>query len=115
MSRAARLRPFTFTFSNSVTIPACTLVSGVPAANASHRDETFYPGPDDFDGFRFAKLRKSEGVTVISKYQAHQEIRQEICRERLEMISLRPMRRPASTLIVHLQRDSSSSAEALKA
>jgi len=65
MSRIA-LRPFTF--SNGVTIPAGTLVS-IPAS-AVHTDEKIYPNPDEFDGFRFAKLRKSEGDSATSRYQA---------------------------------------------
>ena len=60
------LRPFTL--SNGMTIPAGTLVS-IPAS-AIHRDEISYLNPDDFDGFRFAKLRESEGDTVTSRYQA---------------------------------------------
>jgi cytochrome P450 len=65
MSRIA-LRPFTF--SNGVTIPAGTLVS-IPAS-AVHTDENIYPNPDEFDGFRFAKLRESEGDSATSRYQA---------------------------------------------
>ena len=57
----------TFTFSNGVTVPAGTLVS-IPA-NAIHTDERIYPNPDEFDGFRFAKLRESEGETIQSRYQ----------------------------------------------
>ncbi|KAI9511490.1 cytochrome P450 [Russula earlei] len=64
MTRLA-LRPFTF--SNGMTIPAGTLVS-VPFW-AAHRDERIYPNPDTFDGFRFAKLRESEGSTMTTKYQ----------------------------------------------
>ena len=64
MTRLA-LRPFTF--SNGVTVPAGTLIS-IPAS-ATHRDERAYPNPDEFDGFRFAKLRESEGDTTTSRYQ----------------------------------------------
>ena len=60
------LRPFTF--SNGVTVPAGTLVS-VPAC-AIHTDERIYPKADEFDGFRFAKLCKSEGDSMTSKYQS---------------------------------------------
>jgi cytochrome P450 len=59
------MRPFTF--SNGVTVPAGTLVS-IPA-NAIHTDERIYPNPEEFDGFRFAKLRESEGETLQSRYQ----------------------------------------------
>jgi len=65
MSRIA-LRPFTF--SNGVTIPAGTLVT-IPAS-AVHTDEKIYPNPDEFDGFRFAELRESEGDSTTSRYQA---------------------------------------------
>ena len=60
------LRPFTF--SNGVTVPAGTLVA-LPT-NAAHTDEDSYPNPDEFDGFRFAKLHGSEWDTVTSRYQA---------------------------------------------
>jgi cytochrome P450 len=59
------LRPFTF--SNGVTIPTGTLIS-MPGS-AIHRDKAIYHDPDTFDGFRFAKLRESEGETTTSKYQ----------------------------------------------
>ncbi|KAF8477701.1 cytochrome P450 [Russula ochroleuca] len=64
VSRLA-LRPFTF--SNGVTVPAGTLVS-IPAST-THTDERIYPNPDEFDGFRFAKLRESEGDTLTSRHQ----------------------------------------------
>jgi cytochrome P450 len=60
------LRPLTL--SNGMTIPAGTLVA-VPAS-ATQRDETIYSNPDEFDGFRFAKLRESEVDATTSKYQA---------------------------------------------
>jgi cytochrome P450 len=60
------LRPFTF--SNGVTVPAGTIVS-VPASS-THTDEMNYSNPDEFDGFRFEKLRKIEGHTLTSKYQS---------------------------------------------
>ena len=53
--------------SNGMTIPAGTLVA-IPAS-ASHRDEMIYPNPDEFDGFRFAKLREDEEDTMTSRYQ----------------------------------------------
>ena len=65
MNRLA-LRPLKL--SNGMTIPAGTLVS-IPAS-ATHRDEISYPNPDEFDGFRFAKLREDEGDTMTSRYQA---------------------------------------------
>jgi cytochrome P450 len=64
MSRLA-LRPFTF--SNGVTIPAGHLVA-IPAS-AAHTDERTFPNPDEFDGFRFAKLRESEGDTMTGRHQ----------------------------------------------
>ncbi|KAI9464594.1 cytochrome P450 [Lactarius psammicola] len=54
------LRPFTF--SNGITVPAGTLIA-VPTA-AVHTDGEIYPNPEEFDGFRFAKLRERDGVAV---------------------------------------------------
>ncbi|KAH9036352.1 cytochrome P450 [Lactarius pseudohatsudake] len=54
------LRPFAL--SNGVTVPAGTLVV-VPSA-AVHMDGEIYPNPEEFDGFRFAKLRERDGVAV---------------------------------------------------
>ncbi|KAF8491192.1 cytochrome P450 [Russula emetica] len=64
MSRLV-LRPLKL--SNGMTIPAGALVA-IPAS-ATHRDEVSYPNPDEFDGFRFAKLREDEGDTMTSRYQ----------------------------------------------
>jgi cytochrome P450 len=64
-----RLAMHPFTFSNGVTVPAGTLIS-IPA-RAAHRDKRILPNPDKFDGFRFAKLRVSEGLEdTTSRYQA---------------------------------------------
>jgi cytochrome P450 len=60
------LRPFTF--SNGVTVPAGTVV-GVPAS-ALHRDERIHSNPEEFDGFRFAKLRESALNIDVSRTQA---------------------------------------------
>ncbi len=57
--RLIRVALCPFTFSNGVTVPAGTLV-GVPAA-AIHTDEGIYPNPEEFDGFRFVKLRERDG------------------------------------------------------
>ncbi|KAF8270427.1 cytochrome P450 [Lactarius quietus] len=62
MSRLA-LRPFTF--SNGVTVPAGTLISA--PVNAIHADGEIYPNPEEFDGFRFAKLREDDGVPVVGQ------------------------------------------------
>jgi len=59
------LRPFTF--SNGVTIPAGTHIT-VPIT-ASHTDEGIYENANEFDGFRFAKLRESEGNAVRGGHQ----------------------------------------------
>ncbi|KAI9440521.1 cytochrome P450 [Lactarius indigo] len=59
------LRPFTF--SNGVTVPAGTAIA-VPAA-AAHMDEDIYTNAEEFDGFRFAKLRERDGV-ALAGYQA---------------------------------------------
>ena len=55
------LRPFTF--SNGVTVPAGTIIA-VPTA-AIHTDGDIYPNPEEFDGFRFAKLREHDGVSGL--------------------------------------------------
>jgi hypothetical protein len=59
------LRPFTF--SNGVTIPAGTLIAA--PGSAVYTDEANYHDPDTFDGFRFAKLRESEGDKTTSRHQ----------------------------------------------
>jgi cytochrome P450 len=64
MTRLA-LRPFTF--SNGVTVPAGTLV--VVPGGTIHRHGKIYPNSEEFDGFRFAKLRKRDGDTV-ARHQA---------------------------------------------
>ncbi|KAH9992090.1 cytochrome P450 [Russula vinacea] len=51
--RRLALRPFTF--SNGVTVPAGTFVA-VPAS-ATNTNEGIYPNANEFDGFRFSKLR----------------------------------------------------------
>ncbi|KAH9970799.1 cytochrome P450 [Russula compacta] len=53
------LRPFTF--SNGTTIPAGTLVA-LPVG-AIHTDGDIYANPEQFDGFRFSKLRDTKGIT----------------------------------------------------
>ena len=64
VSRLA-LRPFTF--SNGVTVPAGTLIAA--PSDSIHNDGDIYPNPEEFDGFRFAKLRERNGVAVAG-YQA---------------------------------------------
>jgi len=59
------LRPFTF--SNGMTIPAGTLVA-LPQ-RALHTDEDIYSDPDQFDGFRFARLREQEGDVMVATHQ----------------------------------------------
>jgi hypothetical protein len=59
------MRPFTF--SNGVTIPAGTLVS-VPGG-VIHKDGELYPNPEEFDGFRFVKLRE-HNVDASARHQA---------------------------------------------
>jgi cytochrome P450 len=59
------MRPFTF--SNGVTVPAGTLVA-LPS-DATYRDERIYLNPEEFDGFRFSKLRESEGGGVTNRHQ----------------------------------------------
>jgi len=57
----SRLALRSFTFSNGVTVPAGTLIV-VPGT--VHKDGEFYPNPEEFDGFRFAKLRERDGDAV---------------------------------------------------
>ena len=59
------LRPFTF--SNGMTAPAGTIV-GAPLS-AIHTDGEIYTRPDEFDGFRFAKLREQDEGDMASKHQ----------------------------------------------
>jgi hypothetical protein len=51
-----------------MTIPAGVLVA-IPTSE-THRDETTYPNPEEFDGFRSARLRESGGDATTGKYQA---------------------------------------------
>ena len=60
LSRLA-LRPFTF--SNGVTVPAGTVI-GAPVG-AIHMNGEIYPNPEEFDGFRFAELRKHDGASGL--------------------------------------------------
>jgi len=57
-----------FTFSNGVTIPPGTLVS-IPA-RATQTDERIHENANEFDGFRFAKLREKEGGKATGRHQA---------------------------------------------
>jgi cytochrome P450 len=59
------MRPFTF--SNGVTIPAGTLVSA--PSGTIHKDGELYPNPEEFDGFRFVKLRELN-VDAMARHQA---------------------------------------------
>ncbi len=56
------LRPFTF--SNGVTVPAGTLLA-LPV-HSVHMDDEIYPNAQNFDGFRFSKLREGEGDDVMA-------------------------------------------------
>ena len=57
-----------FVFSNGVAIPPGTLVS-IPG-RATQKDERIYENPNEFDGFRFAKLREKEGGKATGRHQA---------------------------------------------
>jgi cytochrome P450 len=59
-----RLALSPFTFSNGVTIPAGTLL-GTPV-HSIHMDEELYPNAQEFDGFRFSKLREKEGGDSVA-------------------------------------------------
>lgn len=61
------LRPFTF--SNGIVISPGTYVAA--PLSALNTDKEINPNPDEFDGFRFARLRESsEDDSVASKYKA---------------------------------------------
>ncbi|KAH9072830.1 cytochrome P450 [Lactarius deliciosus] len=57
------LRPFTF--SNGVTVPAGTLIAA--PTGAINRDGDIFPNPEEFDGFRFAKLREHDGGAMAGR------------------------------------------------
>ena len=48
-----------FTFSNGITVPQGTLV-GAPVS-AIHGDDSTYVNANEFDGFRFFRLREKHG------------------------------------------------------
>ncbi|KAH9042739.1 cytochrome P450 [Lactarius pseudohatsudake] len=57
------LRPFTF--SNGVTVPAGTLIAA--PTGAINGDGEIFPNPEEFDGFRFTKLREHDGNTAAGR------------------------------------------------
>ncbi|KAH9047275.1 cytochrome P450 [Lactarius hengduanensis] len=57
------LRPFTF--SNGVTVPAGTLIAA--PTGAINRDGEIFSNPEEFDGFRFAKLREHDGGAMAGR------------------------------------------------
>ncbi|KAI0001032.1 cytochrome P450 [Russula vinacea] len=59
------MRPFTF--SNGITVPAGTVVAA--PLSAIHTDGEIYSNPDEFDGFRFAKVREHDGDSMASRHQ----------------------------------------------
>jgi cytochrome P450 len=59
------LRPFTF--SNGMTVPAGTLVA-LPQ-RALHTDGDVHSGPDEFDGFRFSKMRGGREGMLAAAHQ----------------------------------------------
>ncbi len=61
----ARLALRPFTFSNGVTVPAGTLIAA--PAGAIHSDGEIFPNPEEFDGFRFSKLRERDGNAVAGR------------------------------------------------
>ena len=62
-----RLSLSSYKFSNGVTIPAGTLF-GIPVLSV-HTDEELYPNAQEFDGFRFLKMREKEGGGVAASHQ----------------------------------------------
>ncbi|KAH9965432.1 hypothetical protein BC827DRAFT_1153714 [Russula dissimulans] len=67
LSRLA-LRPFTFF--NGMTVPAGTLVAAPLSAIHTDSDGEIYSNPEEFDGFRFEKLRESSEYGMASRHQA---------------------------------------------
>ncbi|KAF8274996.1 cytochrome P450 [Lactarius quietus] len=59
------LRPFTF--SNGITVPPGTLIAA--PSGIIHRDGEIYSNPEEFDGFRFVKLRE-RSVNTVARHQA---------------------------------------------
>ena len=59
------MRPFTFF--NGITVPAGTVVAA--PLSAIHTDGEIYSNPDEFDGFRFAKVREHDGDSMASRHQ----------------------------------------------
>lgn len=54
------------TLCDGTHLPAGTLVAA--ASYTLHRDETKYPSPDEFDPFRFSRLREGEGQDVKHQF-----------------------------------------------
>jgi len=71
LQTSSRLVLQPFTFSNGVTVPAGTEIA-IPSC-AAHRDERVFANPDVFDGFRFSKLRESEGGNRYETVTVSQE------------------------------------------
>ena len=51
-----------------MTVPAGTKVAA--PLSAIHTDGDIYPRPDEFDGFRFAKLRERDEGAIANRHQA---------------------------------------------
>ncbi|KAF8897198.1 cytochrome P450 [Infundibulicybe gibba] len=51
-----------FTFSNGTFVPAGNFIT--VASFATHHDEINYESPQEFDGFRFSKMREADGESI---------------------------------------------------
>jgi hypothetical protein len=54
--------PNGYTFRNGVTLPQGSVVA--TTLYPIHMDETIYPKPNEFDGFRFSRMREQEGESA---------------------------------------------------
>ena len=51
-----------FTFSDGTSIPAGETLAS--PTRGIHMDDRIYPNPQEFDGFRFSKMREEEGESA---------------------------------------------------
>jgi len=62
-----RLALHPFTFSNGITVPPGTLIAA--PGGTIHKDGEIYSNPEQFDGFRFVKLRE-HNVDAVARHHA---------------------------------------------
>ena len=61
----ARKTVDSFTFSDGTSVPPGTTVVG--CSLGLHLDSAFYPDAETFDGFRFSRMQKEDGIEADSK------------------------------------------------